>query len=636
MTSTPLYSHEQHRLSISNPSSYWDTISSKINWFSPYTSIQSGSFENGDVAWFLNGKLNACFNAIDRWVNTRGSDIAIRWEGDDPHHTKCLTYKDLLLLVCRVANALKSTGVRRGDVVTIYMPMIPEIAITMLACARIGAVHSVIFAGFSSESIATRIQTSRSQWIITCDGGKRGGKYLPLKQICDVAVDLCGDLVKNVLVFHNYDRNNDNLNVKMNFRDVDMDTLIAKQEPSCPCEHMDSEDPLFILYTSGSTGNPKGLVHTTGGYCLYALETTKTSFDLQSNDVYACMADAGWITGHTYIVYGPLLNGSNTFLFESTPTYPHPGRYWETIQRHHITILYTAPTAIRSLMRFGNDIPKQYDLSSLRILGTVGEPINPEAWRWYHTVIGNSRCTVVDTYWQTETGGHVITNSPGVKPRPGSCALPLYGIDAVVLDPLTGDELSGSAEGVLAIKQPWPGMARTCINDHEGYLKVYMKPYKGYYFTGDGCHRDEDGYFWITGRVDDVLNVSGHRIGTAEVESALVAQPEVSQAGVVGFPHPIKGEGICCYCTLAKGYEESKTLITKLRMAVRSGIGKFATPDDICITPGLPLTRSGKIMRRILRKIASGEVDQLGDTTTLADPCVVDALIEKMSRQRKR
>lgn len=635
MLNNTIYSREKYQISISNISTYWEKKSPNIYWYKPYEKTQSGSFENGDVAWFLRGKLNASFNAVDRWVNDRSSNVALRWEGDNSHLTKYFTYEDLFILICQVANGLKSTGIRRGDVVTIYMPMIPEIVIVMLASARIGAVHSVIFAGFSSYSIAARIQTSRSRWIITCDGGKRGGKYLPLKQICDVAVDLCGDLVKNVLVFHHYHKNSKYPSMKMNPRDIDMDNLMIKQQYYCSCEHMDSEDPLFILYTSGSTGKPKGLVHTTAGYCLYAMVTTRTSFDLKSHDIYACMADIGWITGHTYILYGPLLNGSNTFLFESTPIYPHPGRYWKTIQHHQITIFYTSPTAIRSLMRLGNDIPKQYNLSSLRILGSVGEPINPEAWAWYHSFIGNNRCTVVDTYWQTETGGHLITNSPGVKPKPGSCSLPLYGIDAVVLDPLTGCELPGSAEGVLAIKQPWPGIARTCINDDKVYLNIYLNPYRGYYFTGDGCRRDKDGYFWITGRVDDVLNVSGHRIGSVEMENVLVSQPEVSQAAVVGFPHTIKGQGICCYCTLLEEYEESTILRKKLYMAIRSVIGPFATPDYICITPCLPLTRSGKIMRRLLKKIANGEVDQLGDITTLADPSVVDILIKRMSIQRK-
>jgi len=521
--------------------------------------------------------------------------------------------------------------------VTIYMPMIPEITMTMLACARIGAVHSVIFAGFSADAIAERIKCSESKWVVTADGGKRGGRGLPLKKICDTAIakEVCHGIVEKMFVFSHHGEAVGGVNM-VEGRDVAFDEVVAAQRPYCPCEWMDSEDCLFILYTSGSTGRPKGVLHTTGGYTLFAKHTTATSFDIRRSDVFACVADAGWITGHTYIVYGPLLNGCSTFMFESTPMYPDHGRYWDMVERHKISIFYTAPTAIRSLMRFGDDIVKKYDLSSLRILGTVGEPINPEAWRWYYEVIGNKNCAVVDTYWQTETGGHIITNLPGITPmKPGSCTLPFYGIDTVVLDPQTGKEIEGNGvEGVLAIRQPWPGMTRTCLGDHERYLTVYMKPYPGYYFPGDGCRRDEDGFYWITGRVDDVLNVSGHRIGTAEVESALVAHPAVSQAAAVGFPHAIKGEAICCYTTLTVGYEESTELIKELRMAIRNAIGPFATPDIICAAPGLPLTRSGKIMRRILRKIASGDIDTMGDTSTLADPTVVDALITKMNTLR--
>jgi acetyl-CoA synthetase len=514
--------------------------------------------------------------------------------------------------------------------------MIPETAMTMLACARIGAVHSVIFAGFSADAIAERIAAAESKWVITADGGKRGGRSLPLKKICDTAIakEICHGVVEKMFVFKH---GGDDSGVHMvEGRDIAFDELIAAQRPYCPCEWMDSEDTLFILYTSGSTGRPKGVLHTTGGYSLFAMHTCATSFDIRPSDVYACVADVGWITGHSYIVYGPLLNGCSTFMFESTPMYPDVGRYWDMVERHKISIFYTAPTAIRSLMRFGDEPPSKYDKSSLRILGTVGEPINPEAWRWYYEVIGNKKCDVIDTYWQTETGGHVITNLPGVTPmKPGSCTLPFYGIDTVVLDPQSGKEIEGNGvEGVLAIKQPWPGMTRTCLGDHERYLTVYMKPYPGYYFPGDGCRRDEDGFVWITGRVDDVLNVSGHRIGTAEVESALVAHPAVSQAAVVGFPHAIKGEAICCYTTLTVGYEESEDLVKELKNAIRSAIGPFATPDIICPSPGLPLTRSGKIMRRILRKIASGEIDALGDTSTLADPSVVDSLILKMAGLR--
>jgi len=631
---------EKHAESIADTSKYWGELAnSKLDWFSPFTHVQDGSFIDGSVSWFLNGKLNTCYNAIDRWClppYNRQNETAILWEGDEPTDTKNITFQQLLHKTCKIANALKSQGVQKGDVVTIYMPMIPEMAMTMLACARIGAVHSVIFAGFSADAIAERIYSSQSKWIVTADGGKRGGRFLPLKQICDTAVakEVCQGVVQKMFVFSHESDGNAQM---VPGRDVAFDEVINAQRPYCPCEWMDSEDNLFILYTSGSTGRPKGVLHTTGGYTLYAMHTTATSFDIRPSDVYACVADAGWITGHTYIVYGPLLNGCSTLMFESTPLYPDTGRYWDMVQKHKISIFYTAPTAIRSLMRFGDEAPNKYDLSSLRILGTVGEPINPEAWRWYYEVIGKKKCAVVDTYWQTETGGHVITNLPSVTPmKPGSCTMPFYGIDTVVLDPKSGKEIEGNGvEGVLAIKQPWPGMTRTCLGDHERYLTVYMKPFPGYYFPGDGCRRDEDGYIWITGRVDDVLNVSGHRIGTAEVESALVAHPAVAQAAVVAFPHDIKGEAICCYTTLTVGYEGSEDLVKQLRTAVRTSIGPFATPDIICPTPGLPLTRSGKIMRRILRKIASGEIDQLGDTSTLADPSVVDKLIEKMASLRR-
>lgn len=635
---------EDHAASIADTSKYWSALAdTKLSWFAPYATVQSGSFEDGSVAWFLNGKINACYNAVDRHLlpsgpcgSSRADDVAIIWEGDEPTDVRRITFRDLHSKVCRIASGLKEEGVRKGDVVTIYMPMIPELAMTMLACARIGAVHSVIFAGFSADAIADRIESSRSRFVVTADGGKRGGRNLALKKICDAALarKSCDDIVEKLFVFSHHGGSGVTVNPG---RDVAFDELIERQRPYCPCEWMDSEDPLFILYTSGSTGKPKGLVHTTAGYCLFAMHTTATSFDLKQSDVYACVADAGWITGHTYIVYGPLLNGLSTFMFESTPMYPDNGRYWDMVQRHKLTVFYTAPTAIRSLMRFGDEPPKKYDLSSLRILGTVGEPINPEAWRWYYEIIGNAKCAVVDTYWQTETGGHVVTNLPGITPmKPGSCTLPFYGIDTVVLDAATGKEVEGNGvEGILAIRQPWPGMTRTCLGDHERYLNVYMKPYPGYYFPGDGCRRDEDGYIWITGRVDDVLNVSGHRIGTAEVESALVAHPAVAQAAVIGFPHDIKGQGICCYTTLTEGYTDSEDLIKQLRLAVRTSIGPFATPDMICAAPGLPMTRSGKIMRRILRKIASNELDTMGDTSTLADPTVVDALIEKMSHIRK-
>ncbi len=606
----------------------------------PFTKVQSGSFIKGDVAWFVNGKLNVCYNAVDRWVDAgRGDTVALIWEGDESGDCLSFTFLELQQNVCQICNSLKSKGVQKGDVVTIYMPMIPEIVFTMLACARMGAVHSVIFAGFSADAIAERIICASSKYIVTANAGLRGGRLLKTKQICDTALSkLPDDFRIDTMFVFTHSRCQDTVPSMVDGRDVNMNELIETQRPYCPCEWMDSEDPLFILYTSGSTGRPKGVLHTTGGYAIYAKHTTEKTFDIRPSDVYACVADAGWITGHTYIVYGPLLNGCSTLIFESTPLYPDCGRYWDVVQRHKISIFYTAPTAIRSLMRYGNEAPKKYDLTSLRILGTVGEPINPEAWRWYYEEIGLSKCCVVDTYWQTETGGHVITNLPGVTPmKPGSCTLPFYGIDTVVLDPQTGKVIEGNnVEGVLAIRQPWPGMTRTCLNDHERYLTVYMKPYSGFYFPGDGCRRDEDGYIWITGRVDDVLNVSGHRIGTAEVESALVAHAAVSQAAVVGFPHEIKGQGICCYTTLTVGYTETPELLQELRQAIRTSIGPFATPDVICPTPGLPMTRSGKIMRRILRKIASGETDTLGDITTLADPSVVQSIIDKLDQVQKK
>jgi len=631
----------EYEESIKDTSSYWSKQGKeKLSWFQPFTTPISGTFEKGNIGFFLNGKLNTCYNCLDRHIEEgRGKEKCIIWEGDEAGDVKVFTYEEVLEQVCQISNTLKASGVEKGDVVTIYMPMVPEIAMSMLACARIGAVHSVIFAGFSSDAIAERIMCSKSPWVMTADIGKRGGRSLNLKEICDSALDKVTDkdLVKQVFVYQHYSLGGEhNESVKyVEGRDVMLNDLMKDQRPYCPCEWMDSEDPLFILYTSGSTGRPKGLLHTTAGYSLYAMITTATTFDLQKGreNNFACMADAGWITGHSYIVYGPLLNGLSTFMFEGTPLYPDAGRYWDMIQRHKITAFYTAPTAIRSLMRFGNEIPKEYDLSSLRVLGSVGEPINPEAWRWYYEVIGDERCTIVDTYWQTETGGHIITNLPGVTPmKPGSCTLPFYGIDLAVLDPQTGKEIEGNdVEGIVAIKQPWPGMARSCLYDHNRYLNVYMKPYPGYYFPGDGCRRDKDGYTWITGRVDDVINVSGHRIGTAEIESALVAHEAVAQAAAIGYPHPIKGQGICCFATLSVGYDEDEELIKNLRMAVRTSIGPFAAPDIICCTNSMPMTRSGKIMRRILRKISSGETDSLGDTSTLADPKVVDDLIEKMA-----
>jgi len=669
--------HKEHAYSITNSESFWAEQANRlIDWKTPFdpTQVLSGGFEHGDIAWFEGGKLNVCENALDRHVQSdRANDVALIWEGDEPSESRSFTYKELLHKTSQITNAFASQGVKKGDVVTIYMPMIPEIAMTMLACARMGAIHSVVFGGFSAEALAQRIVAANSKYVVTADYGKRGSKTIQLKQIVDDAVynklpsiveadpnlEGVGDLAKKVLVWeHAYNskkRTSDDDDQKpttyqIKSKDVRMDPLVASQRPYNVAATMDAEDPLFILYTSGSTGKPKGLVHTTGGYSVYATFTTKVSFDLSKDDIFACVADAGWITGHTYVVYGPLLNGGTTFLFESTPTYPDAGRYWDMISRHKITQFYTAPTAIRSLMRYGDDHPKKYDLSSLKILGTVGEPINPEAWKWYYQVVGKSRCTVVDTYWQTETGGHIITNIPGVTPmKPGSCTLPMYGIDPVVLDSTTGAIIEwkkGTAiSGVLAIRKPWPGIARTCLGDHERYKTVYTKLYPGYYFTGDAVMKDSDGFHWITGRVDDVINVSGHRIGTAEIESALVAHPAVAQAAAVGKPHPIKGQGIAAFAMLEIKYMQEHNietdpaaeavLIKELKNQVRTEIGAFASLDLLVISSSLPMTRSGKIMRRILRKIVCDEVDSIGDTSTLSDPSVVDVIIAKVAKATK-
>jgi len=646
--------YSDYEYSLNENKKYWNTRATELlSWdYYPFDEnncegLMTGGFEHGDVSWFPGGKLNIAYNAIDRHVqNGKANDIAMIWEGDEPDQVINFTYADMQRKVSEIANALKSQGVMKGDVVTIYMPMIPQLPMTMLACMRIGAVHSVVFAGFSAEALSSRIAASQSKVVVTADVGMRGTKAIPLKKIVDDAVekDDCKDLVEKVLVYERErsiaadgeaDIKSSNDMNWVSERDVNMNDILPKQRPYCPPEVMDSEDPSFILYTSGSTGQPKGLVHTTGGYALYAAHTLQTTFDLQPNDIFACMADCGWITGHTYVVYGPLLSGSTTFLFESTPLYPDAGRYWDMIDRHKISLFYTAPTAVRSLIRFGDEIPKKYDLSSLRILGTVGEPINPAAWQWYYKEIGREKCTIVDTYWQTETGGHIITNIPGTTPmKPGSCTLPLYGIDTVVLDPMSGEIIEGNnVEGVLAIRSPWPGMARTCLGDHDRYLTTYLRPYKGFYFTGDAVQRDKDGYYFITGRVDDVINVSGHRIGTAEVESALVKHPSVAQAAVVSRPHPIKGEAIIAFATLTESNaEEEEELIKELRLLVRGEIGPFASPDIICITPLLPMTRSGKIMRRVLRKISAGEADELGDVSTLADPSVVDTLIDLIAQ----
>jgi len=617
--------------SIKDPSKFWGDMAQKhLTWKVPFDNVRTGGFEHGDVAWFINGQMNVTTNCLDRHIPTRGDQPAIIWEGNDPKESKTFTYKEVLREVCKIANAFKEAGIKKGDAVTVYMPMIPELAFVMLACARIGAPHSVVFAGFSAKSLKNRVVDCKSRFVVTADEGLRAKKVIPLKAIVDDAVVDC-DFVDTVFVFT---RTGADVAMKTG-RDVRMDTILPKQRPFCVAESLDAEDTLFYLYTSGSTGAPKGVLHTCAGYLLWTAVTHRYVFDLREKDIFACVADCGWITGHSYIVYGPLCNGATTLMFESTPTYPDEGRYWDLVQKHKVTQFYTAPTAIRALMKYGKDPVAKYDLSSLRVLGTVGEPINPEAWNWYNEVVGKKRCSIVDTYWQTETGGHMLTSLPGATPmKPGSATLPFFGIDFEVLDKEGNVRTGNSVDGVLCVKNPWPGMARTIFGNHERYLNVYMRPYPGYYFTGDGCYRDKDGYYWVTGRVDDVLNISGHRIGSAEVESALVATDEVAEAAVIGFPHPVKGQGIACFCILVNGVAENDDLIKKLRTAVRTDIGAFSTPDYIIVTPALPKTRSGKIMRRVLRKIVAKETapEQLGDMSTLADQTVVEALITKANK----
>lgn len=617
-----------YKQSVEDPSTFWAKMArDNLTWFHDFDQTVMGSLAKGDIAWFANGKINVSVNCIDRHIPTRGDKTAIIWEADEPGHSKHITYKELLQEVCKIANAMKAQGVKKGDTVAIYMPMIPELTYVMLACTRIGAIHSVVFAGFSSDSLRDRIVDAQSKWVFTSDEGKRGGRTLPLKEIVDHAVHGL-DFVQRVFVFK---RTNNQFVTYNKHLDIDMSAELPKHRPYCPPEWMDSEDLMFVLYTSGSTGTPKGVAHTTAGYLLYTMLTSKYTFDLHEDDIHACVADCGWITGHSYIVYGPLANGATTVMFESTPLYPNPGRYWDLVERHKVTTFYTAPTAIRALMAHGEEHVKKYDRSSLRILGSVGEPINPEAWRWYYNVVGEGKCYIADTYWQTETGGHVGVGLPGVTPmKPGSCSKPFFGIDIVLTDD-KGTIIEGNeVEGELCIRRPWPGMARTVYGDHNRYLAVYMASHKGLYFTGDGAKRDNDGYLFITGRIDDVLTTSGHRIGTAEVESALVAHNLVAESAVIGIPHKIKGEGICCYVTLISAAKPSDEVKKELVHQIRHVIGAFATPDVIVFTPGLPKTRSGKIMRRVLRKIAAGEEDSLGDVSTLADPSVVPILITNM------
>jgi acetyl-CoA synthetase len=611
--------------SINDREAFWREMAQTIDWIAPFDRVVDEDLRSGRVAWFLNGKLNVSVNCLDRHVAARGDRRALVWEGDEPGEHRAMTYREVFEETCRLANVLRAKGIRKGDRVAIYMGMVPELVVAMLACARIGAVHSVIFGGFSPRSIRDRIDDSTCRAIITQDEGRRGGRPVPLKHNVDEALAEPGHSIEFVIVY----RRTGTPVPMVEGRDSWWHDVVPAQPASCEPEVMDSEDPLFILYTSGSTGKPKGVLHTQAGYLLYTSLTHRYTFDLRDDDVYCCAADIGWITGHSYIVYGPLANGATSVLFESVPTYPDAGRYWDMIDRLGITIFYTAPTALRSLMREGDAYVTRYRRESLRVLGTVGEPINPEAWRWYYRVVGAERCAIVDTYWQTETGGHMITGLAGATPmKPGSGSLPFFGVEPCVVDE-EGHELEGNGvTGRLCIKASWPGMMRTVFGDHDRFVQTYLATYPGKYFTGDGCHRDRDGYYWITGRVDDVLNCSGHRLGTAEIEGALVNHPAVAEAAVVGFPHEIKGTGIYAFTLLKAGRHGSPELAKELREQVSREISAIARPDRIQFVDGLPKTRSGKIMRRILRKVAEGDPENVGDVTTLADPSVVKAIID--------
>ena len=616
--------------SIKDPEGFWREQGQTIDWMTPFTKVSDVSYDkpNVSIKWYEDGTLNASVNCLDRHLATRGNQTAIIWEGDDPADAKNITYNQLHEEVCKFSNVLKSRGVKKGDRVTIYMPMVPEAAVAMLACARIGAVHSVVFGGFSPDALAGRIQDCESTILITADEGLRGGKAVPLKANADAALASCPDCTSCVVV-----KRTGGAIEMSDGRDIWYHEAMADASADCPAEEMNAEDPLFILYTSGSTGQPKGVLHTTGGYMVYASMTHKYVFDYHDGDVYWCTADVGWVTGHSYILYGPLANGAQTLMFEGVPTYPDISRFWQVIEKHKVNIFYTAPTAIRALMREGAEPVKKHDRSSLRLLGSVGEPINPEAWMWYHEVVGDSKCPIVDTWWQTETGGILITPLPGATTtKPGSATRPFFGVQPVLVDN-DNNIVEGAAEGSLCINASWPGQMRSVYGDHQRFIDTYFSTFEGRYFTGDGARRDEDGYYWITGRVDDVINVSGHRMGTAEVESALVAHPKVAEAAVVGYPHDIKGQGIYAYVTLNAGEATSDELLAELRQWVRKEIGPIATPDLLQWAPGLPKTRSGKIMRRILRKIAANEHSELGDTSTLADPSVVDDLIENRANR---
>ena len=616
---------KKYKLSIKDNEGFWRKEGKRITWIKPYTKIKDVKYSKEDVSikWYYDGTLNASANCIDRHLDKKGNKTAIIWVGDDPSDSKKISYKELHKNVCKAANGLKSIGIQKGDRVTIYLTMIPELAYTMLACARIGAVHSIIFGGFSPDSIATRINDCESDYVITADEGVRGGKIIPLKKIADEAMMQCPNVKKCVVVKrtgNTVDWNDD--------RDISYDDITKDVSDKCVAEEMNAEDPLFILYTSGSTGKPKGVLHTTGGYMVYASMTHQYIFDYKNKDIYWCTADIGWVTGHSYIIYGPLANGATTIMFEGVPNYPDSSRWWQIVDKYKVNIFYTAPTAIRALMREGDGPVKKTSRKSLKLLGTVGEPINPEAWMWYYKTVGEKKCPIVDTWWQTETGGILISPQPGaINLKPGSATKPFYGIKPAIVDE-SGKVLKGACKGRLCMTQSWPGQMRTVYGDHKRFIDTYFSQFDGKYFTGDGCRRDKDGYYWITGRVDDVIIVSGHNLGTAEIESAFVAHNKVAEAAVVGFPHEIKGNGLYCYITLNAGENPNGDLERELKLWVRKQIGPIATPDYIQFAPGLPKTRSGKIMRRILRKIAANEHHDLGDTTTLADPSVVESLIE--------
>jgi acetyl-CoA synthetase len=626
---------QQYRESVENPDAFWAKAAERLDWYVKPSRIRNVSYQLDDfrIKWFEDGELNVSYNCIDRHLDKRGDQVAILWEGDDPAEDRKITYRDLHEQVCRLANVMKKHGVQKGDRVTIYMPMIPEAAFAMLACARIGAVHSVVFGGFSPDALGGRIVDCGSTFVITADEGLRGGRTIPLKENTDKAIDIAAKhhvMVKNVLVV----RRTGGKVGWASGRDVWYDEELASVEANCEPERMKAEDPLFILYTSGSTGKPKGVLHTSGGYLVYASMTHQYVFDYHEGDVYWCTADVGWVTGHSYIVYGPLANGATTLMFEGVPNYPDAGRFWDVVDKHKVNIFYTAPTAIRALMGAGDDFVKRSSRATLKLLGSVGEPINPEAWEWYFNVVGEKKVPIVDTWWQTENGGILITPLPGATDlKPGSATRPFFGVTPQLVDN-EGNVLEGVADGNLCIADAWPGMMRTVYGDHKRFIETYFSQYPGLYFSGDGCRRDADGYYWITGRVDDVLNVSGHRMGTAEVESALVSHDKVSEAAVVGYPHDLKGQGIYCYVTLMDGEEGSDALRRELVAHVRKEIGPIASPDKIQFAPGLPKTRSGKIMRRILRKIAEDDFASLGDTSTLADPAVVNDLIQNRQNNK--